>query len=212
MQYVSMKRPGRHRERTAMSELSVLAISGSLRDGSFNTALLRATQRLAPKNLTIDVHPGLADIPPFNPDVEAEPPAPVVDLRERIAAAHGLLIATPEYNYGVPGVLKNALDWAARPNFAVVPWVSPPAHKPVAIIGAAPTLLGTVRAQVQLRQLLLGTDSAVVSKPEVIVTAAHEKLDIDGTIRHETTATLLRELLDALITKIHATVPAVANA
>jgi chromate reductase len=194
-----------------MSELSVLAISGSLRDASFNTALLRAAQRLAPENLTIAVHPGLGDIPPFNPDIEAEPPAPVVDLRERIAAANGLLIATPEYNYGVPGVLKKALDWAARPNFAVVPWVSPLAHKPVAIIGAAPTLLGTVR-QLQLRQLFLGTDSAVVSKPEVIVTTAHEKLDMDGTIRDEATATVLRDLLDALITKIHATVLATATA
>jgi chromate reductase len=194
-----------------MSDLSVLAISGSLRDASFNTALIRAAQRLAPEGLTIERYDGLGAIPPFSEDIEAQPPAPVVDLRERIAAADALLIATPEYNYGVPGVLKNALDWASRPSFPITSWVSPLAHKPVAIMGAAPTGMGTVRAQLQLRQLFLWTDSAVLSKPEVIVTNAHEKLALDGTVRDETTETLLRGLLDALATKVRVTQLALAT-
>ncbi|HEY0700573.1 MAG TPA: NADPH-dependent FMN reductase [Micromonospora sp.] len=195
-----------------MSNFSVLAISGSLRANSFNTALLRAAQRLAPESLTIDLYPTLADIPPFNEELEPEPPAAVVDLRQRIAAADGLLIATPEYNYGVPGVLKNALDWASRPTFPITSWVSPLAHKPVAIVGAAPTLMGTVRAQLQLRQLFLWTDSAVVTKPEIIVTNAHEKLGLDGSVNDETTGNLLRGLLDALATKIRVTELALADA
>ncbi|MFI7573992.1 NADPH-dependent FMN reductase [Micromonospora sp. NPDC049497] len=185
-----------------MSDFSILAISGSLRDASFNTALIRAAQRVAPESLAIEQYDNLGAIPAFNQDIEAEPPAPVVDLREKIAAADALLIATPEYNYGVPGVLKNALDWASRPTFPVTSWVSPLAHKPVAIMGAAPTGMGTVRAQLQLRQLFLWTDSAVLSKPEVIVTNAHEKLTVDGEIKDETTEALLRGLLDALANRI----------
>ena len=99
-------------------------------------------------------------------------------------------------------MLKNALDWASRPSFPVTSWVSPLAHKPVAIMGAAPTGMGTVRAQLQLRQLFLWTYSAVLSKPEVIVTNAHEKLTVDGEIKDETTKALLRGLLDALANRI----------
>ncbi|MGK5519387.1 NADPH-dependent FMN reductase [Micromonospora sp. URMC 107] len=195
-----------------MSDFSVLAISGSLRDASYNTALIRAAQRLAPERLTIERYEGLGAIPPFNEDVEAEPPASVVDLRQRIAAADALLIATPEYNYGVPGVLKNALDWASRPSFPITSWVSPLAHKPVAIMGAAPTGMGTVRAQLQLRQLFLWTDSAVLSKPEIIVTNAHEKIAPDGTVKDETTQALLSGLLDALTTRIRVARLALATA
>ncbi|MEV0807143.1 NADPH-dependent FMN reductase [Micromonospora sp. NPDC050200] len=195
-----------------MSDRTVLAISGSLREASFNTALIRAAQRLAPAGLTIEQYTDLGAIPPFNEDVEAQPPAAVVDLRERIAAADALLVATPEYNYGVPGVLKNALDWASRPSFPITSWVSPLAHKPIAIVGAAPTGMGTVRAQLQLRQLFLWTDSAVVTKPEIIVTNAHEKLAADGTVKDETTENLLRTLLDALATKIRVTQLAAATA
>ena len=195
-----------------MSDFSVLAISGSLRDASFNTGLVRAAQRLAPAGLTIEHYTGLAGIPPFNEDQETALPAPVVELRERIAAADGLFIATPEYNFGVPGVLKNALDWASRPAFPVSVWVSPLAHKPIAIAGAAPTGMGTVRAQLQLRQLCLCVDAAVVTKPEVIVTNAHEKLTADGSIQDETTEAMLRGLLDALVTKIKATRLATATA
>ncbi|WP_198940216.1 NADPH-dependent FMN reductase [Micromonospora sp. CB01531] len=107
-----------------MSEFSVLALSGSLREASFNSALIRAAQRLAPAGMTIERYRDLGAVPPFNEDVEPAPPAAVVDLRERIAAADALLIATPEYNYGVPGVLKNALDWASRPSFPITSWVS----------------------------------------------------------------------------------------
>lgn len=195
-----------------MSDFSVLAISGSLREASYNTALIRAAQRLAPEGMSIEQYATLADIPPFNEDVEPQPPAAVVDLRERIAAADALLIATPEYNYGVPGVLKNALDWASRPSLPVTRWVSPLAHKPIAIMGAAPTGMGTVRAQLQLRQLFLWTDSAVVTKPEIIVTNAHEKLTQDGTVKDTTTENLLGTLLDALVTKIRITQLAVTAA
>ncbi|MEJ3747379.1 NADPH-dependent FMN reductase [Actinomycetes bacterium KLBMP 9797] len=189
-----------------MSQFTVLALSGSLRQGSLNTGLLRAAQRLAPENLTIEIYDRLAEIAPFNEDVEQrELPEPVADLRARVKAADGLLIATPEYNYGAPGVLKNALDWTSRPDFPVTAWVSPLAHKPVAILGAAPTALGTVRAQLALRQLFLWTDSAIVTKPEVIVMNAHEKLAADGTIHDPQTEQLLSGLLDALVTKIRVT-------
>ena len=196
-----------------MSEFNVLALSGSLRQGSLNTGLIRAAQRIAPESLNIELFDRLGEIAPFDEDVEQrELPEPVADLRARVKAADGLLIATPEYNYGVPGVLKNALDWVSRPDFPVTAWVSPLAHKPVAIVGAAPTLMGTVRAQLALRQLFLWTDSAVVTKPEVAVMTAHEKLAADGSVHDPHTEQLLAALLDALTTKIRITTLALSHA
>jgi chromate reductase len=184
---------------------SILGISGSLRAGSYNGLLLAAARELQPGDLDIDVYSGLPALPPYQHDLDTPDrwPAPVADLRRRIQDADGLLIATPEYNYGIPGVLKNALDWASTD------WTGdaglPLRRKPIAIMGAAPTRFGTVRAQLALRQLFVWTDSEVIVKPEVLVSHAHERFDEAGNLTDQTTAGLVRDLLDALATRIVAT-------
>jgi chromate reductase, NAD(P)H dehydrogenase (quinone) len=174
--------------------VNILGISGSLRAGSYNTALLRAARKVAPTGMDIDIYEGLRAIPPYDADLDTEaPPEPVVDLRARVRAADGLLIATPEYNYGPPGVLKNAIDWASRP-----PATSSLKRKPVAIMGAAPGAFGSVRAQLSLRQAFLWTDSIVVGKPELMVFQAGQRFDGDGNLVDPQTQDLLGALLIAL--------------
>lgn len=130
----------------AMTEtITILGIAGSLRRDSYNRAALRAAQALAPTEATIDVF-DLQGIPPFNQDEEQHPPAPVADLKTRIRAADAILIVTPEYNYSIPGVLKNAIDWASRP-YGDSAWEG----KPVAVMGASVGTLGTAHAQYHLR-------------------------------------------------------------
>lgn len=177
--------------------IRILGISGSLRAESQNTLLLRAAIRLAPAGMTIEEYSGLADVPPYNADEDTDtPPAAVQDLRDRIHDADGLLVVTPEYNYGIPGVLKNALDWAST-------GAKPPLHqKPAAIAGAAPTNFGSVRAQLALRQMFLWTDSAVVVKPEVIVFLSHERFDGAGNLVDADTAALVEAQLSALAAKV----------
>lgn len=184
-----------------MSGSKVLAISGSLRADSHNTALLRAAQKFN-TGLDIEIYDGLRDIPAYDQDLDTPHarPAAVADLRERINAADGLLIATPEFNYSIPGTLKNAIDWASTD------WTGteglPLLHKPIAIMGAAPTQFGSVRAQLALRQVFVWTESYVVGKPEVIAFRSHERFDSDGNLVDETTIDLLRDLLYALTAKI----------
>jgi chromate reductase len=184
-----------------MSALNILAISGSLRVASHNTALLRAAREHAPAGVTVEIYDGLADIPPYNLDLDNPHgrPAAVQDLRDRVTAAHGLLIATPEFNYSIPGVLKNALDWVSTD------WTGteglPLRRKPIAIMGAAPTNFGSVRAQLALRQVFLWTDSDVVVKPELIAFRAHERFDESGELTDGTTVNLLKDLLSALTVK-----------
>lgn len=174
--------------------MNILGISGSLRAGSYNSALLRAARKVAPAGMDIDIYEGLRAIPPYDADLDTEaPPEPVVDLRARVRAADGLLIATPEYNYGPPGVLKNAIDWASRP-----PATSPLKRKSVAIMGAAPGAFGSVRAQLSLRQAFLWTDSVVVGKPELMVFQAGQRFDGDGNLVDPQTQDLLAALLAAL--------------
>ncbi|GAB3927127.1 NAD(P)H-dependent FMN reductase [Kribbella albertanoniae] len=182
-----------------MTDVKILAISGSLRAGSLNTALLRAAQKHAPAGVTIELYDGLAELPYYNGDLDTEENLPVQarELRELITAADGVLIATPEYNYSIPGGLKNAIDWASRPSAT-----SSLLHKPVAIMGAAPTNFGTVRAQLALRQVFVWTHSDVVVKPEVMVFRAHERFDEAGNLIDEGTITLVTELVDALAEKI----------
>ncbi|MFE5602441.1 NADPH-dependent FMN reductase [Streptomyces coelicoflavus] len=183
-----------------MADLKILAVSGSLRTASFNSALVRAAQKHAPGGMTVEVYDGLRDIPPYDSDVDNDtPPAAVVGLRHRIGAADGLFIATPEYNYGIPGVLKNALDWASCPAVG-----SSLAGKPIAVAGASPTNFGTVRAQLALRQMFLWTDSRVVGKPELQIFRAHERFDEAGNLTDETTIDLLQRLLDALAAQVDA--------
>ncbi|MEU3049811.1 NADPH-dependent FMN reductase [Streptomyces sp. NPDC006984] len=181
-----------------MADLKILAISGSLRAASFNSSLVRAAQKFAPGGIAVEIYDGLRDIPPYDSDADGDTPPPsVVDLRRRINAADGLFIATPEYNYGIPGVLKNALDWASCPAVG-----SSLADRPIALAGASPTNFGTVRAQLALRQMFLWTDSRVVGKPELQIFRAHERFDEAGNLTDETTIELLRQLLAALAAKI----------
>jgi chromate reductase, NAD(P)H dehydrogenase (quinone) len=172
----------------------ILGISGSLRTGSYNTALLRAAAALAPAGVEVEIFDRLRDIPPYDEDERlAAEPEPVQDLKRRIEAADALLIATPEYNHSIPGVLKNALDWASRPVNA-----TPLRDKPVAVMGASGGLLGTVRAQAHLRQAL-DSFTPVLHRPEVLVSQAAGRFDEHGTLVDETSRALVAELVGGLV-------------
>jgi chromate reductase len=179
--------------------LRIVAICGSLRARSFNRALLAEAVALAPPALRIDTVPTLAEFPLFDDDVRrAGFPAPVESVRRQVGEADGVLIATPEYNNGMSGVLKNALDWlscGATPGAA-----GPLHHKPVGIMGASIGLMGTVRAQLGLRQLFVFTESHVMHKPEIFVTVAHDKFDEDLRLRDEPTLDRLRTYMAAYAT------------
>src|SRR5947207_13334263 len=156
--------------------IRVIGIAGSLREGSFNKGLLRAAIELVPAGMEITTFNRLGDIPPYNDDLMAKgDPEPVAAFKTAICEADAMLIATPEYNYGVPGVLKNAIDWASRPAGK-----SSLTRKPTAVMGAAPGAFGSVRAQLSLRQSFLWTDSDVVTKPEVMVFQAAGRFDADA--------------------------------
>src|SRR5437870_7672217 len=163
--------------------IKVVGIPGSLREGSFNRGLLRAAIELAPAGMEIQMFTRLGDIPPYNADVDDKGnPEPVQGLKTAIREADAILIATPEYNYGVPGVLKNAIDWASRP-----PGKSVLNRKPAAIMGATPGGTGTARAQLALRQSFVFTETYALLRPEVLVARAHEKIDADGRVTDEPT-------------------------
>ena len=168
-----------------------------MRQGSYNQALLRAAQQLAPAEVQIRIH-DLSEIPLFSEDVErAEIPSAVARLREAVAEADGFLVATPEYNHGVPGVMKNAFDWLSRPHGESVL-----NGKPAAIMGASPGITGTARAQSQLRQSFVFTNSPVLLQPEVLVGRVHEKFDSDGRLTDETTRRFLVLFLEEFATWI----------
>ncbi|MHB9093015.1 MAG: NADPH-dependent FMN reductase [Chloroflexota bacterium] len=174
------------------SQVTILGLAGSLRKGSFNRAALRAAMELVPEDVTIEPF-DLAPIPLYDDDVQqAGTPEIVQAFKARIAAADGLLIVTPEYNYSIPGVLKNAIDWASRPANA-----SPLVRKPVAIMGASTGLYGTVRAQLQLRTVLAALNMPALNKPEVLIARAGEKFDAEGHLVDETTRGFVRQLLVA---------------
>lgn len=172
--------------------LKVAGIAGSLRSGSYNRALLRAAVELAPEGLAIDMF-DLRSVPLYDGDVEAsgDPPG-VTALKQAIREADGVLFATPEYNHGVPGVMKNAVDWASRP-----PRDAVLSGKPVAIIGASPGMTGTARGQSQLRQAFEFTNSYCMPQPELLVFRAHEKFDVEGRLTDEATRTYLGKFLAA---------------
>ena len=173
--------------------LRVLGIAGSLRRGSYNRGLIRAAMEVAPDGTQVSQFE-LGELPMFNADVEAdgEPPA-VAEFKRAIAAADALLIATPEYNHCVPGVLKNAIDWASRPARRSVL-----TGKPVAIMGASTGGGGTARAQAHLRDGLAYTNGLVLALPEVLVGVAAEKFDEDGNLHDQETRTEVRDLLVSL--------------
>ena len=152
-------------------QISVLGFAGSLRQGSYNKAALRAAIELAPPGMTIETF-DLAPIQPYNEDVKQQGfPPPVQEFRDKIRAADALLIVTPEYNYSIPGVLKNAIDWASRPPD------QPFEDKPIAIMGASPGRLGTARAQYHLRQCFVFLNGLIMNKPEVMIGGAPQMFD-----------------------------------
>jgi len=175
------------------SHVRILGIAGSLRRGSYNQAALRAATLLVPENSEIDLFQ-LDDIPMFNEDDEKHPPSSVLELKKRIRRADALLIVTPEYNYSIPGVLKNAIDWACRP-YGDSAW----SGKAAAVMGASLGAIGTARAQYHLRQILVALNLFTLNQPEVVVADAAHRFDENGNLIHEPTKQLIRELLKNLV-------------
>jgi chromate reductase len=171
--------------------LKIASIAGSLREGSYNKMLMREAIRLAPSEIdftTLEI----GDLPLYNEDVErSHVPEPVTRLKRGLAEVDGLLIATPEYNYGIPGGLKNAIDWASRP-----PNDSPLEGLPVAIMGASQGMVGTARAQLALRDAFVFTKSPVLTGPEVLVARAADQFDEAGRLKSEATEDFVRGLLE----------------
>lgn len=174
-------------------QLNILGLAGSLRKGSYNRSLLRAAAELMPEGAKLEVF-DLEGIPPFNQDLEGSMPDKVKELKVRIKAADAILIATPEHNYSVPGVLKNAIDWASRPS-GDNSWLG----KPAAIMSASTGMLGGSRAQYHLRQIFVYLDMHPVNKPEVMVTFAPQKFDESGKLTDEKAKEVIKLLLKALI-------------
>ncbi len=175
-----------------MSRLKVLAIPGSLRKHSYNLSALRAAQQLAPENMDVEIF-GISGIPPFSEDDEKEPPERVVEFKKKIREADAILFSTAEYNYSIPGVLKNAIDWASRP-YGDNAWFG----KPVAVMGASVGIFGSARAQYHLRQVFVFLNMFPVNQPEVMITNAPHKFDAEGNLHDEKTRTLITSLLQSL--------------
>ena len=173
------------------SEIVVLGFAGSLRKDSYNKSLLRAAVELAPKRVKLEVFE-LGGIPPFNQDLESKMPRKVKEVKTKIRAADALLVATPEYNYSVPGVLKNAIDWASRPYGD-----NAFEEKPVAVMSASGGMLGGARAQYHLRQTFVFLNAHPLNRPEVMVPFADEKIDEKGRVTDEKTRKKIKELLEA---------------
>jgi len=175
-------------------KFKILAFAGSLRKDSYNKALVRAAVEIAPENVAIEVF-DLEGIPPFNQDNVNSPPEKVVEFKEKIRNADGLLIASPEYNYSITGVLKNAIDWASRPFQG-----NPLEDKPVAIMSASSGRFGGARAQYHLRQAFVFLNMHPVNRPEVMLSSAQEYVDSKGRVTNEQTRMLIRQLIEALVT------------
>jgi chromate reductase len=173
--------------------VKILGFVGSLRKGSYNKALMRAALELLPEDAALEVF-DLEGIPPFNQDLENQPPQAVKDFKAKIRKADALLIASPEYNYSVPGVLKNAIDWASRPYGD-----NAFEGKPIAIMSASIGRLGGARAQYHLRQSFIYLNMHPLNRPEVMMPFAQEHVDENGNLADETTRQLIRQLLDALV-------------
>ena len=173
--------------------VNILGFAGSLRKGSYNRSLLRAVLKLIPEDARLEIF-DLDGIPPFNADLEQSMPDKVKEFKTKIKSADAILIASPEYNYSIPGVLKNALDWASRPagdnSFK---------SKPVAIMSASTGMLGGARAQYHLRQTFVFLEMYPVNRPEVMVTFANQKFDENGKLTDEKAQELIKGLLGALI-------------
>lgn len=176
-----------------MKPVRIFGMSGSLRKGSYNSATLRAAATLLPDSATLETF-DLSPIPLYNDDVRAAGYPPVVqELRSKVEAADAILFVTPEYNYSMSGVLKNAIDWASRPP-------GPPlTRKPVGIMGATQGLWGTTRAQYHLRQCCVFLDLYPINKPEVLIAQAQTKFNDKGELTDEMTKKLIKEHLENLV-------------
>ena len=173
--------------------IRILGIAGSLRRKSYNRAALRAAQQLAPEDAVIDIFE-LDGIPVFSEDDERQPPVKIVELKKRIREADAILFVTPEYNYSIPGGLKNAIDWASRP-YGDSAWTD----KPAAIMGASVGTLGTARAQYHLRQVFVFLNVHAINQPEVMIANAAQNFDAEGNLTNESTKNLIRQLLTNLV-------------
>ena len=172
--------------------IQILGIAGSLRRASYNRAALRAAMQLVPQEAALDIFE-LDGISGFNQDEEQNPPPKVIELKRGIREADAILIVTPEYNYSIPGVLKNAIDWASRP-YGDSAWNG----KPVALMGASIGAIGTARAQYHLRQVFVFLNMFPINQPEVMISNAGERFDAGGNLTDETTKKLIRQLLQSL--------------
>ncbi len=175
-------------------KIHILGFAGSLRKQSFNRALLSAAHEIIPDSATLEIF-DLEGIPSFNQDLEKDPPEKVKDFKAKIRAADAILIVTPEYNYSIPGVLKNAIDWASRPYGD-----NAFEGKPVAMMGASIGMLGTARAQYDLRRSFVFLNMHPMNQPEVMVPFAQDKIDGNGRVKDEKTRQKIRELLESLVT------------
>lgn len=175
--------------------IQFVGLSGSLRKGSFNTMLLNAAAQLLPTDVSLEII-SIEDIPLYNADLDLpaakQRPASVEHFRKMLTDADGIVIASPEYNYSIPGGLKNAIDWASRGED------SPLLRKPVAVIGATTGLWGTARMQVAFHNVFLFLDMKPVYKPEVLVAQAEKKFDAKGNLTDEMAKKLLKQKLEAL--------------
>jgi chromate reductase len=175
--------------------MRILAVSGSLRAGSFNTSLLRAAIEAAPEGVELELWEGIADLPLYDEDLDGEDvPESVRRLRTDWAAADAILFATPEYNYSVPGVLKNAIDWASRPYGA-----NSFEGKAAAIMGASIGTLGTARAQYHLRQMMVFLNMYPLNKPEIMLSLASQQFDEEGRLTNEATRGFISQMLVSLV-------------
>ncbi len=172
---------------------TILGIAGSLRKASYNRAALRAAVQLVPEGVRIETFE-IDGIPGFNQDEEANPPEKVALLKSRIRAADAILLVTPEYNYSVPGVLKNAIDWASRP-YGDSAWNG----KPVGMMGVSVGATGTARAQYHLRQTFVFLNMYPLNQPEVMIGNAAQRFDDQGNLTDASTQELIRKLLQALV-------------
>lgn len=179
-------------------EYNILGICGSLRKGSYNAMLLGEAALHLPAQMRF-TQADLSNIPLFNQELEADHPAPVKEFAELCRAADGVLLATPEYNWQIPGVLKNALDWVSRASIHVPLW-----GKPIAVMGATPGAYGTARAQIVLRGLLFALNMDPVSKPEILLANADQKFSVEGRLTDEDAAVLLRKLMEGFVKKVRA--------
>jgi len=176
-----------------MDQVRILGIAGSLRKGSYNRAALRAATSLKPEDAILDIFE-LDGIPGFNQDEERDPPEKVVELKARVRAADAILFVTAEYNYSIPGVLKNAIDWASRP-YGDCAWDG----KPAAIMGTSVGMFGTARAQYHLRQCCVYLNMHLLNQPEVMIAHAADRFDAAGNLIDDKAKGLITQLLGSLV-------------